>query len=123
MISYAVYKAMHLIGILMVFLSLVGVTMHVINGGEKNHGWRKAAALTHGIGLMLTLVGGFGLLARIGITNGGLPVWVLIKLGIWLIFAVITGVIVRKKNWAKSVWFLALILGAIAAYLAGSKPF
>jgi hypothetical protein len=30
--------------------------------------WRLPAALTHGLGLVLALVGGFGLLAKLGIT-------------------------------------------------------
>ena len=123
MISYSVYKVVHLLGVLMVFLALGGVTMHVINGGGKDHSWRKPVAITHGIGLLLALVGGFGLLARLGVMHGTLPGWVIAKLGIWLVFAVLVGVVVRKKSWAKPLWLITLLLGGLAAYLAGSKPF
>lgn len=123
MISYSVYKVIHLLGVLMVFLSLGGVTMHAINGGGKDHTWRKPVAITHGVGLLLALVGGFGLLARIGVMHGTLPGWVIAKLAIWLVFAVMVGVVVRRKSLAKPFWFVTLLLGGVAAYLAGSKPF
>lgn len=123
MISYGVYKIVHLVGVLMVFLALGGVATNAINGGQKNHSWRKPIAITHGIGLLLSLVGGFGLLARLGIVHGGLPGWVMAKLGIWILFAVLIGVVSRKPNWAKPVWPLIILLGATAAYLAGNKPF
>ncbi len=123
MISYSVYKVIHLLGVLMVFLALGGVTMHAINGGGRDHSWRKAVAVTHGFGLLLALVGGFGLLARLGVMHGSLPGWVLAKLGIWLVFAVLVGIVIRRKTWAKTLWVVTLLLGGVAAYLAGSKPF
>jgi hypothetical protein len=123
MISYSVYKIVHLVGVLMVFLALGGVATNAINGGQKKHSWRMPIAITHGLGLLLSLVGGFGLLARLGIIHGGLPGWVLAKFGIWILFAVLIGVVSRKPSWAKPIWPLIIILGATAAYLAGSKPF
>jgi len=59
MISYAIYKVIHLVGILMIFLALGGVVTNAINGGTKNHLWHKPIAFTNGIGLLLSLVGGF----------------------------------------------------------------
>ncbi|MBL7672402.1 MAG: hypothetical protein JNM39_18130 [Bdellovibrionaceae bacterium] len=123
MIPAAVYKIVHLVGVLMVFLALGGVATNAINGGLKNHLWRKPIAITHGVGLVLSLVGGFGLLARLGIVQGGLSGWVWAKLGIWIIFAILIGVVSRKPGWARSIWPLIIVLGAMAAYLAGSKPF
>lgn len=123
MISYSIYKVMHLTGILMVFLSLGGLAMHVINKGTNDHLWRKPVAITHGLGLLLSLVGGFGLLARLGVMHGTLPGWVLTKLGIWLIFALLIGVLIRRPAFAKTTWVLTILLGGLAAYLAGSKPF
>lgn len=123
MISYEVYKVIHLLGVLMVFLALGGVAMHVINGGSKNHSFRKSVAITHGIGLFLSLLGGFGLLARLGIVQAGLPTWALVKLGIWVLFGGLTAVLYRKPNAAQFIWPLIIFLGAFAAYLAGSKPF
>lgn len=123
MISYAVYKIIHLTGVLMVFLALGGVIANAISGLPKNSAWRKPLAITHGMGLLLSLIGGFGLLARLGIVHGGLPGWALVKLGIWTVFAVLIAVISRKPQWAKPAWPMIILLGATAAYLAGSKPF
>ena len=123
MISYFAYKVIHLVGVLMVFLALGGVATNSINGNLKNHAWRKPVAMTHGLGLLLSLVGGFGLLARLGIVHGGLPGWALSKLGIWIVFATLIAVIPRKPQWAKVLWPIIIILGGLAAYLASSKPF
>ena len=123
MISYSVYKIIHLIGVFMVFLSLGGIGMHAINKGGRDHAWRKPVAMTHGLGLLLALVGGFGLLARLGVMHGSLPGWVLIKLGIWFIFAILIGALIRKPALAKSIWVLTILLGGFAVYLAGAKPF
>lgn len=123
MISYSIYKVVHLVGVIMVFLSLGGAATHAANGGERTHGWRKAIAITHGVGLLLALVGGFGLLARLGIVHGGLPGWVIAKLGLWIVFAGLIGVLIRKPGWAKPLWPLIIAMGGAATYLAGSKPF
>ena len=119
---YAFYKVIHLLGIMMVFLSMGGIMHHVINGGTKeNNVWRKAVAMTHGIGLLLVIVAGFGLLARLGVSV--LSGWVIVKLIVWLIIGGLSGVIYKQPTTAKPLWFIILILGAVAAYLAGSKPF
>ncbi len=107
----------------MIFLSLGGVATSAINGLGKSHQWRRPLAATHGIGLLLSLVGGFGLLARLGMPHDGLPGWIIAKLGIWVIFAALLGVMIRKPNLAKRLWLLIIILGGLAAFLAGYKPF
>lgn len=122
MISYAVYKVMHLVGAFMIILALGGAAANSINGVPKKNSWRKSMMITHGIGMILSLVGGFGLLARLGVVHGMLPGWALAKLGIWLVFGALVGVVAKKPNSAKFVWFLIILLGAAAAYLAGSKP-
>ncbi len=120
---YTVYKIMHLLGILMLFLAFGGVINHAINGGAKaTNAWRLPAALTHGLGLVLALVGGFGLLAKLGITWPW-PGWVLVKLGIWLLFAAVAGLAARSAVLGKGLWWFLLLLGALAAYMAGMKPF
>jgi hypothetical protein len=122
-VPYTVYKIMHLLGILMLFLAFGGVINHAINGGTKaTNTWRLAAALTHGLGLVLALVGGFGLLAKLGVTWPW-PGWVLVKLGIWLLFAAVAGLAARSAVLGKGLWWLLLLLGALAAYMAGVKPF
>lgn len=119
---FAVYKVLHVLGILMLFLAYGGVMIHAINGGTKaTNSWRTPLAITHGLGLLFVLVGGFGLLARLGIAWPW-PGWVLVKIGIWLIFAAVVGVAARSASLGKGLWWLLLLLGALAAYMAGVKP-
>lgn len=121
MISYSVYKIIHLLGVFMIFLSLGGLATHAANGGAKEHAWRKPIAITHGIGMLLSLVGGFGLLARLGIVQGALPGWIWAKLAIWTVFGALIAVLIRKKTMARPAWIFMLFLGGLAAYFAGSK--
>ncbi len=123
MISYPVYKVMHLLGIFMVFLSLGGVLLWFGSGGSRDHSWRKRIAITHGVGLLLVLVGGFGLLARLGIAHGGLPGWIWAKLGIWTILGGVIALAPRIPKLTQPIWWAVLLLGGTAAWLAGSKPF
>jgi hypothetical protein len=122
MISYQVYKLIHLLGVLMLFLSFGGLIRHAINGGDHNHPWRKLLMITHGIGILLALVGGFGLLARIGILWPW-PGWAVTKMAIWVVLAALPAVVIRNSSWAAAFWWITLALGGFAAYLAGSKPF
>ena len=39
------YKVLHLWGVFMVLASLGGISLHVINGGNRNYSARKFAAL------------------------------------------------------------------------------
>lgn len=120
---YEIYKIIHLTGIVLTYLALGGVAVHAINGGTKadNKG-RKLLAMTHGTGLLLALVGGFGLLARLGIKfpwDG----WVFVKLGIWLVLGGVFSVFLRKPQVSKPLWGILILLFVLAAYLANYKPF
>jgi hypothetical protein len=116
------YRTLHLIGIFTVILSLGGMCLHVISGGTRNYGGRKLAAMTHGIGLLVVLVAGFGLLAKLGYMRA-IPGWAIAKVVIWLILGVMPALIYRKPNLAKTFWVLILVFGALNAYLAIYKPF
>lgn len=122
MISLEIYKFVHLLGVLTIFLSLGGVFLFAVNGSERKHPWRKRLLITHGLGIFFAVVAGFGMLARMGI-SWPWPGWIAIKLAIWVIFAVLPTVIIRMPSWAKSLWWLVILLGGGAAYLAGQKPF
>ncbi len=122
MISYPVYKVVHLFGIFLIFVSLGGVTLHSMNGGSREHPMRKKAAMTHGVGLLIALVGGFGLLARLGVLSP-FPLWAALKLVIWLFMGGAIALAYRAKGGiGKMLWWLFPLLGASAAYLAIFKP-
>lgn len=122
MIPFAVYKNIHLIGVFMVLMALGGVVLHYVSGGGQRYPWRKPVAITHGVGMFLILLGGFGVLARKGIFWSW-PGWVTGKVAIWIVLGALIAVIARKPTLAKPIWWITIALSGLAAYLAGSKPF
>ncbi len=116
MIPYAAYKVMHILGVIFLFLSL-GAYMMLSSNQMKNG--RKLAGITHGIAVFIILLGGFGLLARLGFSSiSTWPLWIWIKLAIWLILTVIIILIKRKPELRTLLWFTIPILGGLAAYMA-----
>ncbi len=122
--SYEVYKLLHVLGILLLFVALGGVALHAWNGGTRagNQG-RRATAIMHGLGLFLIILAGFGMIARRGYMEGGLPGWAWGKLLVWLVAGGIVYLPYRRPESAKLVFWLLPLLGATAAYLAVFKPF
>ncbi len=116
MLSLSFYKLLHLFGIMLMF-SALGAMIAAAVGGQENPSLKKLGGMAHGIALVLVLVAGFGLLARQGFA-GGWPLWVWLKLVIWLVFGAAT-VFVRKAG-EKAGWLLILlpVLGAVSAWLA-----
>ncbi len=116
MLSLSVYKIAHLFGIMLMF-SALGTVIAATVAGEANPRLKKLGGMAHGLALVLILVAGFGMLARLGM-NGPWPLWVWLKLAIWLLFGAAT-VVVRRLG-AKAGWLLILLpaLGGVAAWLA-----
>jgi hypothetical protein len=122
-IPYTTYKLIHLFGLLLAFSALGGMAVHAASGGMSRASGVRGVVLTmHGLGVFLLLLGGFGMLARLGIVQGGLPGWILVKLGVWTVVAVLAALPYRKPALAK--WTLVALpfLGAFAAYMALYKP-
>lgn len=120
--SLEFYRALHLTGIFMVLLPLGGIGLHMINGGTRDFAARKLLAMVHGIGLLISLVAGFGLLARLQLM-GSLPAWAWVKLLIWLWMGAVPVLFYRRAAMAKVLWFAVLGLAAFAAWLGVFKPF
>lgn len=116
---HSIYKVLHLTGALMVFLSLGGTIVRS-RLAEKNDATKKLTGITNGVGLLLSLVAGFGMLAKLGI---GFEGWVMAKIIIWLIFGSLVAVINRKPEFSGQIWIVIIFLGVLAAYLGGVKPF
>ncbi len=116
MLSYETYKLIHLLGVIFLFLSLGA---YLTLSSTKTAVNRKLIALTHGIAVIVILVAGFGLLARLGFSAfQSWPAWVWVKITIWLILSLII-ILIRKMPELKiSLWFIIPILGVIAAYMA-----
>ncbi|NDV62990.1 hypothetical protein G0Q06_11050 [Puniceicoccales bacterium CK1056] len=116
---YQFYQIMHLVGVFMVFLAYGGLIVRSATGSE-NKDVRRLGAITSGLGLLLILVGGFGLLARL---NYGWPGWVLVKVGIWVVLGAMIVLINRKPQFSQIFWWMTIILGLIALLMVVLKPF
>ena len=115
--SYEFYKVLHVVGIMLVFLSLGGATLHAANGGTRDQNpSRKVVAALHGTGMLLLIVAGFGMLARIQSMSAGIPHFVYPKLLVWLVLGAAPAILSRKPGSAALWWFLFPLLGAVAAY-------
>lgn len=115
--SYEFYKVLHVVGIMLVFLSLGGATLHAANGGTREvNPSRKVVAALHGLGMLLLIVAGFGMLARISQMSSGIPHFVYPKLLVWLVLGAAPAILSRKPGSAKVWWIVFPLLGAVAAY-------
>lgn len=124
MISYELYKVAHLVGVIVLFSVLGGAMVHAINGGTAStNAARRLITVLHGIGLIVVLVAGFGLVARLDLMNGGIPLWVGGKLLIWLVAGLLLTVPRRKPRLARPILLVGIpFLAAAAAWLAVYKP-
>lgn len=116
---YQFYQIIHLVGIFMIFLAYGGLIIRSATGSE-NKDIRRLGAMTSGIGLVLSLVGGFGLLARL---NYGWPAWVLVKVAIWIALGGLIVLINRKPQMAQVLWWVTILLGVVALLMVVLKPF
>jgi hypothetical protein len=110
------YQFLHIVGAIVVFFALGGGIAASMNGGGKN----KLFSILHGVGVLLLLVAGFGNLAKLGI---GFPMWVQIKIVLWLLVAALPMLIKRMPDKATLLWASSLAIGVFAVFLAVYKPF
>jgi len=124
MISYEAYKVLHLMSVLALFAVLGGVAVHAMNGGTRQtNAARRIVAALHGTALLVALIAGFGLMARLDLMRGGIPLWVWGKLVIWLIAMLLLTLPYRRPALARPLLLFGLpLLGAAAAWLAVYKP-
>jgi len=119
------YEILHVFGIALIFVALGGVSIHAANGGDKQTSQtRRLTASLHGAGALFILVGGFGMLARIGFKHGSnFPGWLWGKLIIWLLLSVVVLLPYRKPALARPLVLIMPLLAGTAVYLALYKPF
>jgi len=115
--SYPVYKVIHLTGVFFILLSFGGIYLKASEGTKVK--WLMGV---NGLGLFLSLLGGFGLIARLGLGSSW-PVWIFLKLGIWVLFAILPSIAMRTKADPKAMTFLSLAIGSLAVYIINFKPF
>jgi hypothetical protein len=110
--SLQFYHFLHLIGLILVFIGI---------GGMLSSEGAKKAMMWHGFGLLISIVSGFGMLAKLGIM-GTMPVWAWIKIGLWLVLGFLPVLAKRRVIATPLVVLIAAITGAALAYLGYFKP-
>lgn len=112
---YATYKVLHLVGIVLLLVGL-GAALTTAKGGAG----RRIGLALHGLGLLLALVGGFGLEAKGKI---GFPLWLWAKIGAWVLLAILPVLVRRSILGVTMALLLAAALAGGAVYLVMYRPF
>lgn len=118
----AAYRVIHILSVMLLFTALGGLLL-ASRAGVTTGVSRKTAGMTHGIALILILVTGFGGLAKIGLSNPALwPMWLWLKVLVWLLMGAVIVLIRRAPHSTTLLWWLLPVLGGLAGYLAIYKP-
>ena len=113
------YKVLHIFSVLLLFTALG--TVAAASASDEGR-LRRLAGIAHGVALALIVLAGFGLLAKLRMF-GSIPVWVLIKLGLWFVLGLAVVPLRRRPQWTYWLWPLIPVIGGLAAWLAVTKPF
>jgi uncharacterized membrane protein len=117
------YKVIHIIGIVCIFSGIGAILLNSLIAGERKFTGRKWVMIIHGVGMLITFVAGFGLMARLNMMQAGWPGWIYAKVAIWLFLGLIVAVIPRFQKLALPLWLTVIAVAGCAAYLANYKPF
>ncbi len=112
------YRLLHVVGVLLLFLGLGGVLSH-----EPGKAPKLSSAL-HGIGLLVLVVAGVGVMHKSEPKLEWQP-WVFAKISVWVLLAALPILVSRGVLPRLFALLLVLGLGAGAAWLglANPKPF
>ncbi|CAN5533942.1 hypothetical protein BH24GEM3_BH24GEM3_09170 [soil metagenome] len=124
MLSYQFYNLVHIVGIILIMMALGGIALTASGAVDRNPTWtRRSVAVLQGMGIFLILLGGFGMLARLGIMHGsGWPGWLWVKVGVWATLAAVAFLPYRFPATARPLLLVVPALGGLAAYMAIYKP-
>ncbi|AHZ86205.1 hypothetical protein AB1A81_04395 [Bdellovibrio bacteriovorus] len=120
--TYQFYKIMHFLGLMTLFFGLGGLLVASYAKVTLTKQARIMTFVTHGLGLMLLLIGGFGMMAKLGIM-AAMPGWLYGKLIIWMLLGLAVSLVKRKGYIGWPIAILLLVLGTTASIFAINKPF
>ena len=109
-----IYKVLHVAAVMGLFTALAAIV------STECPKLRKGSTILHGVSLILVLVAGFGLIAKL---HYGFQGWVIAKIVIWFVLGALLVVAKRRLLRPAATLTIMLILGTLAAWLATFKPF
>lgn len=107
-----VYHILHILGLAVLFVGF---------GSMQSSGSIKPGMKSHGIALVIMLVTGFGMLAKLHIFSP-MPVWVMIKIAMWLLLGALPTLAKRSILPFSMLVPAALVITGINAWLGYLKP-
>lgn len=110
--SLAFYHISHIVGLILVFVGF---------GALLSSESSRSAMKWHGTGLLISLVSGFGMLAKLQIFST-MPTWVWIKIALWLVLGFLPVLARRRVVAAPLVVVFAVVIAAAMGYLGYLKP-
>ena len=115
MISYEVYKVIHLFSLVLFFTS--GAIQLVGKSQEK------IFKILTGVATLFILVSGMGLLARIGVSHdAGWPLWAVVKVIIWLVLGALVPIAAKRfPDSGRLIYWAMMGLFLIAAIVVNFK--
>ena len=119
--SFEFYKLIHMIGLFLLVSGLIGILTITWNGQALVGKVKTFSFMTHGLGLLFLLLGGFGMLAKMGIMSA-MPAWVYGKIIIWLFFGASVTLLKRKGHIGWPMYAVLFLVFVAAAYLGVFKP-
>lgn len=108
------YKILHLISMIVLYFSLGAIAYHYEGGGAK----KKSLNIVHGVSLVIMLVAGFGLLAKLRISW---DLWASLKLFFWLLLGVSPFVFRKFKMSFMTAMLLTGLVGVVAIVIAKNR--
>jgi hypothetical protein len=123
MFSHQLYNVVHIVGLVLLMAALGGLALSAQVPSGSSRPPRRFVMILHGLGMFLMLLGGFGMMARLGIVQGtSWPGWVWVKVGVWVALGISAFLPYRFPRTSQPLLFLLPVLGGLAAYMAIYKP-
>jgi hypothetical protein len=98
-------------------VTLTGYTFYAFAAAPET---RKRVMMITGIASLLTAIGGFGLLAKLGY---GFPGWIIVKIVCWFGLSALAGFGYRRRGAAGALGVVAVAFALIAIVMVYLKPF
>lgn len=121
LMRYAFYRPCHFLGIFLVLMSIALIAYRYFGDGMSDEEFKKHkrfVMMTHGIGLLLAMLGGMGLMKAQAASAHGMPAWIIIKMTVWTIFAVAPVTFRFFPKASKLIFFGYVFLAVSAGWLA-----